>query len=178
MDLRISPAQQICAVIGASLAVALSATTASASEPTTFAQDTPARSADETNPGPDFWFEAPSGIRTFSIENNVIVPHIKDTDRIELAGNLINVYDPKDGLVASIAADLSEGMALREADGVIYVGSEDGAPNRCIDNKWVGLGINVAADALVCTPFGLATGGGGGFACGAAVATGVTAASC
>lgn len=63
-------------------------------------------------------------------------------------------------------------------DGVIYAGNESEQAARCISNKWVSLGINAAADALVCAPFGAATGGVGGGGCGVAVGTGITAASC
>ena len=100
------------------------------------------------------------------------------SDSVRIEGNLINTYDANDELVGSIKADLPEGVALKFANGVIYAGSTDGVANRCIENRWVGLGINVAADALVCAPVGAATGGAGGFACGAAVGAGVTAASC
>ncbi|MFP7665529.1 MAG: hypothetical protein ACHEUT_08300 [Corynebacterium pyruviciproducens] len=127
---------------------------------------------------PAFWFQSAEGTRTFDVSENVIVPHVLKSDSVRIEGNLINTYDANDGLVGSIKADLPEGVALKFANGVIYAGSTDGVANRCIENKWVGLGINVAADALVCAPVGAATGGAGGFACGAAVGAGVTAASC
>lgn len=178
MGFRFSHAKMTIGSLAAIVATSFMAASAAAIEAPAGLADSGVQATDASTQEADFWFEAPSGTRTFTVEKNVIVPHIKDTDRLALEGNLINVYDPSDGLVASITADLSEGMRLREANGVIYVGSEDGTASRCIGNKWVALGVNIAADGLVCAPLGAATGGAGGFACGAAVATGVTAASC
>ncbi len=91
---------------------------------------------------------------------------------------MINAYNAKGELVASIKANLPQGITLEYDGEVISASSADGVANRCIENKWVSLGINVAADVLVCGPVGLATGGVGGAACGAATGLGVTAASC
>ncbi|WP_255364720.1 hypothetical protein [Corynebacterium sp. NML140438] len=126
----------------------------------------------------DLWFEQEDGIRSFNVDSNVLVPNVLDGDQIKIEGNLINTYDAQGKLVASIKADLPEGVVLKYTDGVIYAGSVSGQAARCIDNKWVSLGINLAADALVCAPFGAATGGVGGFGCSAAVGVGITAASC
>lgn len=134
--------------------------------------------ASQQNKPADFWFTSEEGIRTFDIEENVLVPHLLAGDQIKIEGNIINAYNAQGKLVASIKSDLPEGIVLKYTDGVIYAGSESGDAARCIDNKWVSLGINIAADALVCAPLGAATGGVGGFACGAAVGTGITTASC
>lgn len=133
------------------------------------------QSVDQTHA---FWFKSPEGTRTFDISENAIVPHTLDGDRVEIEGDLINTYDRNGQLVGSIRADLPDGVVLKFANDVIYAGSADGVAARCIDNKWVALGINVAADALVCAPVGAATGGVGGFGCGVAVGAGITAASC
>lgn len=126
----------------------------------------------------DFWFKSAEGMRTFDVEENVLVPHLLEGDTIEIEGDLINAYNAKGELVASIKATLPQGIALGYDGEVIYASSADGVANRCIENKWVSLGINTAADLLVCAPLGLATGGVGGAACGAATSLGVTAASC
>ena len=134
-------------------------------------------SSDQKERG-DFWFESADGIRSFNADGNVLVPKVLDGDQIKIEGDIINTYDAQGNLVASIKADLPEGVVLKYTDGVIYAGSESGQAARCISNKWVSLGINVTADALVCAPFGAATGTLGGWGCGAAVASGITAASC
>lgn len=125
-----------------------------------------------------FWFEDEDGRRTFDTQGSVLVPHILEGDRIEIDGDVINTYNKAGTLVGSLKADLPEGMKLKkDAEGIRAV-SESSRVARCISNKWVGLGLNIAGDALVCGPFGAATGGVGGLACGAAVGAGITAASC
>ncbi|SEB88329.1 hypothetical protein SAMN04488531_2070 [Corynebacterium coyleae] len=126
----------------------------------------------------DFWFESEDGIRSFNVDGNVLVPELLDGDKVEIEGDVINAYDAQGEVVASLKADLPEGVALKYTDGVIYAGSESGQASRCIDNKWVALGINYAGDALVCAPLAAGTGGAGAVFCGAAVGAGVTAASC
>ncbi|AWB83192.1 hypothetical protein C3E79_00765 [Corynebacterium liangguodongii] len=108
----------------------------------------------------------------------MLVPRLLEGDTVKIEGDVINAYNAKGELVASIKATLPQGIALGYDGEVIYASSADGVANRCIENKWVSLGINTAADLLVCPPLGIATGGVGGAACGAATSLGVTAASC
>ena len=138
-------------------------------------------STEQTAPNSDqhaFTFTAPDGTRTFDTEDSLIVPNLLPGDELSIDGSVINVHNSEGTLVASIKADLPEDLILEETEEGVIATSANGTSFRCIGNKWVSLGINVAADALVCAPFGVATGGVGGFGCGAAVATGVTAASC
>lgn len=127
---------------------------------------------------PDFWFDAKDGRRTFDAQGSVLVPHLVDGDRIEIDGDVVNTYNKEGKLVASLKADLPEGVKLKQDEEGIYAGSDNPRSKRCIKNKWVSFGINAATDALVCAPFGAATGGAGGIACSAAVGAGITAASC
>lgn len=130
----------------------------------------------------DFWFEAPDGTRTFDIEDNALVPTLIPGDRLSIIGNVIDVTSSSGELVASLKADLPDGIVLEQSDGsirAIQSTTDSGAAaRRCIGNKWIALGLNIIGDATVCVPFGIATGGIGGFACSAAVGTGITAAAC
>lgn len=169
---RFAPAVAIAAT--ALVGVASVSAPAFAAEPVSAA----ASEASDQNGKGDFWFESEDGIRSFNIDGNVLVPELLDGDKIEIKGDVINAYDTQGEVVASLKADLPEGVALKYTDGVIYAGSESGQASRCIDNKWVALGINITGDALVCAPFGVFTGAVGGVACGAVLGAGVTAASC
>ncbi|WP_126363928.1 hypothetical protein [Corynebacterium kutscheri] len=127
-----------------------------------------------------FVFEGPDGTRTFDTERSFIVPRLLDGDKLSIDGNVINVHNIDGQLVASIKADLPEDFILQEVPrGIIATNpNENLFRARCIDNKWVSLGLNITGDLLVCAPFGAATGGIGGFGCSAAIGAGVTAISC
>ena len=125
----------------------------------------------------EFWFESEEGTRTFDIESDALVPHLQEGDRLEIEKDVINAYSSKGELVASVKANLPEGVEL-EYDGNVIRAKDTSTDEGCINNKWVSFGINVAADALVCAPFGAGTGGVGGLACGAAVGAGITALNC
>lgn len=139
-------------------------------------------STSDSEHGADIWFDAEDGTRTFDTEGDSLIPHLLPGDEMTLDGDVLNVTNSKGELVASLKADLPDGVVLRESDGAIRAideSSPTGIQEReCIGNKWVGWGINVVGDVLVCAPFGVATGGAGAIGCGAAVGAGVAAASC
>lgn len=128
--------------------------------------------------GHAFVFRGPDGTRTIDTQGSRIIPNLLPSDQVHVEGNVINIVNGQGRLVGSVKADLPEGLKLKLIDGFVIATDADGISARCIGNKWVGLGLNVVGDALVCVPFGAATGGAGGFACGAAVGAGITAASC
>lgn len=105
---------------------------------------------------------------------------MQEGDHIKIDADVINTYNSEGDLVTSIKAELAEGVALVQKDGVILAESDNSGytTEGCIKNKWVALGLNIATDGLVCAPFGAATGGVGGFVCGAGVVTGVPAITC
>lgn len=61
----------------------------------------------------DFWFESEDGIRSFNVDGNVLVPELLDGDKVEIEGDVINAYDAQGEVVASLKADLPEGVALK-----------------------------------------------------------------
>lgn len=137
----------------------------------------------------DIWVNAKDGKRTFNVEGDSLVPNLVEGDSLKVEGNTINTYNSAGELVASIEADVPEGVHLMYVDGVITAhdtsadqstndGFASSAGYNCIDNKWVSFGLTAVADGLVCAPLGVATGGVGGFACGVAVGAGITALSC
>lgn len=85
-----------------------------------------ASEASDQNGKGDFWFESEDGIRSFNVDGNVLVPELLDGDKVEIEGGVINAYDAQGEVVASLKADLPEGVALKYTDGVIYAGSESG----------------------------------------------------
>lgn len=157
--------------------------------PSYAASTSPNMSATDIQKEPAFWFNAEDGKRTFDVEGNSMVTTLVEGDTLKIEGNFINTYNSAGKLVASLKANIPDGVQLKYQNGVITAHDQSAkqATNndattlsgyKCIDNKWVSFGLGVVADGLVCAPLGVATGGVGGFACATAATAGITALSC